>query len=149
MSGFLVSGFKAALFDYLNAHPGLTEVLGGPDRCFDIVPMAEAEQGLFIVDPARLPLVYLGGIGTTTSEMPCTDLALDVRLRLYCASDGAGRDEVWDICETLHGALDQLRGLAFPAGTHSTIRVLNAGDAVDPISPRECFLECLTTLQKG
>lgn len=149
MSGFLVSGFKSALFDHLNAHPGLTQLLGGPDRCFDIVPMAEADRGIFIVDPARLPLVYLGGISVTTSEMPCVDLALDVRLRLYCASDDAGRNEVWDICETLHSALDQLQGLAFDAGTHNTIRVAGAGDAVDPISPRECFLDCLTTLQKG
>lgn len=147
MSNGLVASFKVALLDHLNAHAGLRAVLGRDDRVFDIVPM-DRKQG--IIDRASLPLVHLGPMNVRHDGMPCGELTLDVVARIYCASDSPGREEAWNICEVLIAALHDLSGLPMGAGfSHQAVAVINAGDVIDPLSPRECFVDIQTKLQKG
>lgn len=123
------TALQAAIVTILRDAGALDPLIG--DKVFDEVP-----------ETAAPPYIYLGPINRTRFETGCDPL-WTVRMRLYVISEDFGRLQGWDVIDamarTLEGQFPDLS--ASGHAVQEPIRVIQAGDVVDPQALKSMFLD--------
>lgn len=125
---------QKAVVDILLAAPAVAAIVG--DKVLDEVPHDRV--------PAKPPYVEIGAINRTRFE-GCAK-AWTIRMRLYAASTEFGRAEAWDLADAMATALDDdgaspPPALPEPFYIMDSLRVIQAGDVVDPLQIKTVFVD--------
>jgi hypothetical protein len=126
---------QTMVVELLKADAAVAAIVG--EKVVDEVPADRA--------PDYPPLVEMGPINRTRVE-GCGRSWL-VRMRLFCTSTEFGRVEAWDLADAVVLALDDdpERGPppALPAPFHiaDALRVVQAGDVIDPLQIKSVFVD--------
>jgi hypothetical protein len=125
---------QTAVIDLLKADAAVAAIVG--DGVVDEVP-ADREPDM--------PLVEIGPINRTRVE-GCGRAWL-IRMRLFCTSIAFGRVEAWELADAVVLALDDdpERGpppaLSAPFHIADSLRVVQAGDVIDPLQIKSVFVD--------
>lgn len=131
------------IIELLNASPAVMDAVQG--RIYDEVP--SDTQGR---TQRHLPAyIYIGPMNRTRIRQDCAQM-WTMRARIYVISDGWGRTEAWDTAEAVVQAVDE-KGeadftLAPPFVISEDLHVTQAGDVIDPQSPKSVFVDITTTI---
>jgi len=131
---------QSAVVDRLGADMAVMAIVAG--RIFDQVPADRA--------PGEPPYVEIGPINRTRFE-GCAAGWL-IRMRLYATSTDFGRVEAWNLADAIVAALDdridetgaqavEALALAAPFRILDSLRVVQAGDVVDPLQIKSVFVD--------
>ena len=125
----------------LKGAAGVSALVGA--RVYDDVPddRGNAERAA--------PYVYVGPINRSRIETGC-DAQWNMRLRVYAISVAFGRLQAWDVANAASEALEgQLLTLDQPFHCGDIVRVVQAGDVIEPSNPKATFIDIATIVAKG
>lgn len=121
---------------------------GGPvaslASVFDEVPTDRASN---VLKPG--PWVYLGPITRRRIEVGCGD-AWTITTRLYAAASKTERRQSWTLANAVMDALEgQEPTLADPYRLVEVIRCQQAGDVIEPATPKTVFVDLTTVITRN
>lgn len=131
-----VEAFKGAVVAALQADAAVAALVG--NAIFDVVPQDQP-----------LPYVWIGAVGASRAPEDCGAPTWNLRMRLYAATDEAGRALAWTISSALSSALEA-RSIDddMPEGTGqvAAIWISQGGDVIEPTSPAQTFIDLTATV---
>ncbi|MGU3418527.1 DUF3168 domain-containing protein [Methylobacterium sp. D54C] len=135
------TAFLDAVRAHLRADPALAALVAG--RVYDALPGAEQR-----IAP---PYLYAGPLRRQRLDTACGE-AWTVQLRLYAVSTAFGRHQAWAVIDAAATALADREPPDFalppPFAVQQPLIVTQAGDVVDPLNPRQVFLDVTTIVAR-
>jgi hypothetical protein len=108
-------------------------------------------QNVFDQIPTDIPppYVYIGAAGRTRIVLDCYQ-AWAVRLRIYVIYTSWNRTQVWEAAEAAIQSLDLVTFmLPSPYFQEEPLKIIQAGDVVDPNAPKSVFVDLSATIARG
>jgi hypothetical protein len=102
-------------------------------------------------DRTEPPYIYLGPINRQRLEIGCGSAAT-LRMRIYAVSIEFGREGAWKVADAIWDALDGAEPAPDqnnPFRLQGAFEVLQAGDVLEPLSPKSAFVDLTATFAKA
>lgn len=95
------------------------------------------------------PYIYIGPAGRTRIVLDCYQ-AWAVRLRIHVIYTSWNRTQVWEAAEAAIQSLDLVTfTLPSPYSQEEPLKIVQAGDVVDPNAPKSVFVDLSATIARG
>lgn len=137
---------QSTIINLLAADAAITAIVG--TNILDQVPADRL--------PASPPYIEIGPINRTRFE-GCTAGWL-IRIRLYATSTDFGRVQAWDLADAMALLLDDRDGEGLPKAVPTlpapyrildSLRVVQAGDVVDPLQIKSVFVDVAAVVARS